>query len=151
LTEPELLAHLNHCRAKYDMPIVMTNGVFDLLHVGHVRYLDAARDIGPLLVAVNDDASARRLKGDGRPVNALADRMEMLLALKCVSWVISFSEDTPERLIEQVRPDVLVKGGDYKPEQIAGRQYAGKVLVLPYHAGYSTTGTLRELAGPVAS
>ena len=133
------------------MTVVMTNGVFDLLHVGHVRFLQAARALGDeLIVAVNDDASTARLK-PGRPINTLADRMAVLRALRCVDRVIPFSADTPERLIERMRPDILVKGGDYRPEQIAGRQYAGRVLVLPYHAGYSTTGLLNELAGPAAS
>ena len=132
--------------------VVMTNGVFDLLHVGHVRFLQAARALGDeLIVAVNDDASTRRLKGLCRPINKLADRMAVLRALRCVDRVIPFSADTPERLIERMRPDILVKGGDYKPEQIAGRQYAGRVLVLPYHAGYSTTGLHERLAGPAAS
>ena len=129
----------------------MTNGVFDLLHAGHVRFLEAARELGDeLVVAVNDDDSTRRLK-PGRPINKLADRMAVLKALRCVDLVLPFSEDTPERLIELMRPDVLVKGGDYTPEQISGRQHAGKVLVLPYHAGHSTTGMLNELAGPAAS
>ena len=126
----------------------MTNGVFDLLHVGHVRFLEAARELGDeLVVAVNDDDSTRRLK-PGRPINKLADRMAVLKALRCVDLVIPFSEDTPERLISFMRPDVLVKGGDYKPEQIAGgdvvRAYGGKVLVLP-HSGHSTTGMLRRV------
>ena len=133
------------------MTVVMTNGVFDLLHVGHVRFLQAARALGDeLIVAVNDDASTARLK-PGRPINTLADRMAVLRALRCVDRVIPFSADTPERLIERMRPDILVKGGDYRPEQIAGRQYAGRVLVLPYHAGYSTTGLHERLAGPAAS
>ena len=154
MTQPELLAYVSAARV-FGWKIVMTNGVFDLLHAGHVRYLQAARDFGhALIVAVNDDESTARLK-PGRPINTLADRMAVLEALRSVDAVVSFSEDTPERLIEQVRPDVLVKGGDYKPEQIAGgdvvRAYGGKVLALPYHAGYSTTGTLRELAGSAAS
>jgi D-beta-D-heptose 7-phosphate kinase / D-beta-D-heptose 1-phosphate adenosyltransferase len=148
LNELELVAHVRACRA-LGWKVVMTNGVFDLLHVGHIRYLQAARDLGHVLVvAVNDDASTARLK-PGRPINTLADRMAVLSALRSVDCVVPFSEDTPERLIGLVLPDVLVKGGDYKPEQIAGRQYAGRVLVLPYHAGYSTTGMLN--AGLAAS
>ncbi|MDJ0808233.1 MAG: bifunctional D-glycero-beta-D-manno-heptose-7-phosphate kinase/D-glycero-beta-D-manno-heptose 1-phosphate adenylyltransferase HldE, partial [Gammaproteobacteria bacterium] len=101
--------------------IVMTNGCFDILHEGHVTYLQQARKLGDrLIVAVNDDASVRRLKGDGRPVNALAQRMAVLAGLASVDWVVSFSEDTPEALICEVKPDLLVKGGDYRPEQIAG-------------------------------
>jgi len=129
--------------------IVMTNGCFDLLHVGHVRYLEAARALGDLLiVAVNDDDSVRRLKGATRPLNGLAERMQMLAALKSVDWVVAFSEDTPARLIEAVLPDLLVKGGDYRPEQIAGYDAVvgngGQVRVLSFHEGYSTTGLIER-------
>jgi D-beta-D-heptose 7-phosphate kinase/D-beta-D-heptose 1-phosphate adenosyltransferase len=143
VTEPELLAYVNAARV-FGWKIVMTNGVFDLLHVGHIRYLQAARDLGhALIVAVNDDESTGRLK-PGRPINTLADRMAVLSELRCVDAVAAFSEDTPERLIGLVLPDVLVKGGDYQPEQIAGRQYAGRALVLPYHVGHSTTRLLES-------
>ncbi|HEY9547445.1 MAG TPA: D-glycero-beta-D-manno-heptose 1-phosphate adenylyltransferase, partial [Solimonas sp.] len=124
--------------------IVMTNGVFDVMHVGHARYLEDARRLGDLLiVAVNDDDSVRRLKGPSRPLNGVADRMALLASLRCVDFVVPFSEDTPERLISRVLPDLLVKGGDYRPEQIAGYDAVtgngGRVLVLPFHDGYSTT------------
>jgi D-beta-D-heptose 7-phosphate kinase/D-beta-D-heptose 1-phosphate adenosyltransferase len=127
--------------------IVMTNGVFDVLHVGHARYLEAARRLGDLLiVAVNDDASVQRLKGPSRPLNRLADRMALLAALRCVDYVVPFTEDTPARLIAAVLPDLLVKGGDYRPEQIAGfdavTASGGQVRVLPFHDGYSTTGLI---------
>ena len=152
LTEEQLLAKLQTARSRGDT-IVMTNGVFDLLHVGHVRYLEAARALGDLLiVAVNQDDSVRRLnKGPNRPVNPCADRMRVLGALKCVDYVVPFAEDTPERLIGRVLPDLLVKGGDYKPEQIAGyaavKANGGDVVVLDFHAGYSTTGMLGRGAG----
>jgi len=124
--------------------IVMTNGCFDLLHPGHVEYLEQARRLGDrLLVAVNSDASAARLKGQGRPINPLASRMRMLAALACVDWVTSFDADTPAELVARLRPDVLVKGGDYRIEQVAGAQtvqgYGGKVEVLPFLPGHSTT------------
>ncbi|HEY0975247.1 MAG TPA: bifunctional D-glycero-beta-D-manno-heptose-7-phosphate kinase/D-glycero-beta-D-manno-heptose 1-phosphate adenylyltransferase HldE, partial [Solimonas sp.] len=124
--------------------IVMTNGCFDLLHVGHVRYLQAAKALGDrLVVAVNDDDSVRRLKGPTRPLNTGADRMAMLAALECVDWVVPFTEDTPARLIGRALPDILVKGGDYQPEQIAGfdavTANGGEVRVLEFHEGYSTT------------
>lgn len=124
--------------------IVMTNGVFDVLHVGHARYLQAARQLGDLLiVAVNDDDSVRRLKGPTRPLNAVTDRMDLLAALRCVDYVVPFGEDTPARLIGRVLPQLLVKGGDYRPEQIAGfdavTTNGGEVRVLPFHDGYSTT------------
>jgi len=124
--------------------IIMTNGCFDLLHPGHVAYLQQAAALGDrLIVAVNDDESVRRLKGEERPVNPLAQRMAVLAGLRSVDWVISFSEDTPERLICNALPDVLVKGGDYLPEQIAGYQCVkdagGDVVVLEYLQGCSTS------------
>ena len=124
--------------------IVMTNGCFDILHAGHISYLEKARALGDrLIIAVNDDASVKRLKGESRPLNSLDDRMTVLAALSCVDWVVPFSEDTPERLISRLLPDVLVKGGDYKPEEIAGGQQVtgngGKVIVLDFLDGYSTT------------
>ncbi|MFY3758365.1 PfkB family carbohydrate kinase, partial [Escherichia coli] len=101
--------------------VVMTNGIFDILHAGHVSYLANARKLGDrLIVAVNSDASTKRLKGEARPVNALENRMVVLGALEAVDWVVPFEEDTPQRLIADVLPDLLVKGGDYKPEEIAG-------------------------------
>ncbi|MEN8177521.1 MAG: bifunctional D-glycero-beta-D-manno-heptose-7-phosphate kinase/D-glycero-beta-D-manno-heptose 1-phosphate adenylyltransferase HldE [Pseudomonadota bacterium] len=124
--------------------IVMTNGCFDILHEGHVSYLQQARKLGDrLVVAVNDDDSVRRLKGSGRPVNALAQRMAVLAGLASVDWVVAFSEDTPEELICEVSPDLLVKGGDYRPEQIAGHdcvvQNGGEVRVLDFLQGHSTS------------
>lgn len=134
--------------------IVMTNGVFDILHEGHVSYLQKARKLGDrLIVAVNDDDSVRRLKGRGRPVNALAQRMAVLAGLASIDWVVPFSEDTPEKLICEVRPDILVKGGDYRPEQIAGYdcvvRNGGEVRVLEYLEGHSTSRiveTIREVS-----
>ena len=132
--------------------VVMTNGCFDILHPGHVEYLRQARALGDrLVVAVNDDDSVRRLKGDGRPVNALAHRLLMLSALDCVDAVVAFSEDTPERLICAVLPDVLVKGGDYTPDQIAGgdcvRRAGGEVKVLGFVEGHSTTALIAKIRG----
>jgi len=124
--------------------IVMTNGCFDILHAGHTGYLERARQLGDrLIVAVNDDASVARLKGPGRPINSLTQRMKVLAALQSVDWVVPFSEDTPERLICSVMPDILVKGGDYKPREIAGyecvKRNGGDVIVLGYEQGCSTT------------
>jgi D-beta-D-heptose 7-phosphate kinase/D-beta-D-heptose 1-phosphate adenosyltransferase len=129
---------------------VFTNGVFDILHRGHVTYLEQARALGAsLVVAVNDDASVRRLKGPQRPVNALADRMTVLDALSSVDWVVPFSEDTPERLICKVLPDVLVKGGDYQPQQVAGydcvTKNGGEVRILQFVDGISTTATIEKI------
>ena len=125
--------------------IVMTNGVFDILHAGHVYFLEKARELGKrLIVAVNDDASVRRLdKGKGRPVNSLEHRMAVLAGLSAVDWVVPFTEDTPERLICRLRPDVLVKGSDYRPDEIAGGrcvlESGGEVKVVQSLEGLSTT------------
>jgi len=116
--------------------IIMTNGCFDILHAGHVNYLQQAKQLGDyLIVAVNDDDSVCRLKGKGRPVNPLEHRLAVLSALKPVDWVVSFCEDTPERLIRDISPDILVKGGDYQPDEIAGaelvKKKGGKVHIIP--------------------
>jgi D-glycero-beta-D-manno-heptose 1-phosphate adenylyltransferase len=131
-------------------PLVFTNGVFDVLHRGHVTYLEAARRLGAeLLVGVNTDASARRLgKGDDRPLNSEADRVCVLAALASVSFVTWFDEDTPCELIERCRPDVYVKGGDYDvdalPEAALVRGWGGRALSLPFVAGYSTSALLQR-------
>src|SRR5918997_2888638 len=130
--------------------LVFTNGCFDLLHVGHVRYLAAARALGDaLLVAVNSDASVRVLKGEGRPVMNEAERTEMLAALAAVDFVTVFEEESPRRLISELLPDVLVKGGDYAPEEIHGREEVeragGRVLSLPFVEGVSTTGIVERV------
>lgn len=143
-----LAAQLAAARAA-GQKIVMTNGCFDLLHRGHLEYLRAARALGDrLVVAVNDDDSVRRLKGPTRPVNRVEDRMAALAALRFVDHVVPFSEDTPADLVARLAPDVLVKGGDYRPEQIAGGEHVrargGEVVVLPFVDGYSTTEILRR-------
>ncbi|MDR5903892.1 bifunctional D-glycero-beta-D-manno-heptose-7-phosphate kinase/D-glycero-beta-D-manno-heptose 1-phosphate adenylyltransferase HldE [Franzmannia qiaohouensis] len=130
--------------------VVMTNGCFDILHAGHVAYLEHARQLGDrLIVAVNDDASIGRLKGPKRPINPLARRMQVLSGLGAVDWVVPFGEDTPQRLIEAVLPDILVKGGDYRPEDIAGgqavRDAGGEVRVLGFEDGVSTTAMISTI------
>jgi D-beta-D-heptose 7-phosphate kinase/D-beta-D-heptose 1-phosphate adenosyltransferase len=130
--------------------IVMTNGCFDILHAGHVAYLAAARRLGDrLIVAVNDDASVQRLKGRGRPINPVDRRMAVLAALGSVDWVVPFSGDTPERLICEILPDLLVKGGDYRPEEIAGhdcvKRHGGDVVVLGFEDGCSTSGIIEAI------
>lgn len=149
LSEAALMDAVAHARSQGER-IIMTNGVFDILHAGHVSYLEDARKLGDrLIVAVNDDASVKRLKGDDRPVNTVANRMKVLAALSCVDWVTPFSEDTPERLICKVLPDVLVKGGDYRAEDVAGygcvTQNGGQVRILPFVDGLSTTNTLAAI------
>jgi D-beta-D-heptose 7-phosphate kinase/D-beta-D-heptose 1-phosphate adenosyltransferase len=136
--------------------VVMTNGCFDILHAGHITYLEEAKALGDrLVVAVNDDDSVRRLKGRDRPVNGLSDRMTVLAGLAAVDWVVPFTEDTPERLICAVLPDILVKGGDYRPEQIAGGacvlHNGGEVRVLAFRQGCSTSGILEKIRGPSGS
>jgi D-beta-D-heptose 7-phosphate kinase/D-beta-D-heptose 1-phosphate adenosyltransferase len=130
--------------------IVMTNGCFDVIHAGHVQYLHQARQLGDrLIVAVNDDASVQRLKGRSRPIYPLAQRMAVLNALEYVDWVVPFSEDTPQDLICQILPDILVKGGDYQVHEIAGSdcviRHGGRVLTLDFLKGCSTTATLAAL------
>ena len=131
--------------------LVFTNGVFDLLHRGHVEYLGEAATLGDrLIVGVNEDDSARRLnKGPERPLNPLVDRMAILAALASVDLVVPFSEDTPIDLIRMIVPDVLVKGGDYSEEDIVGadevRAAGGEVRALPLREGYSTTGLVERL------
>ncbi|MDQ7074203.1 MAG: bifunctional D-glycero-beta-D-manno-heptose-7-phosphate kinase/D-glycero-beta-D-manno-heptose 1-phosphate adenylyltransferase HldE [Gammaproteobacteria bacterium] len=130
--------------------VVMTNGCFDILHAGHVQYLQQAKALGDrLIVAVNDDASVAALKGAERPLNPLAERMALLAALTCVDWVVAFSGETPEELICAVLPHILVKGGDYRPEQIAGydcvMQSGGDVRVLAFKNGCSTSSLVEKI------
>jgi len=130
--------------------IVFTNGCFDLLHPGHIDYLEQAGDLGDvLIIGLNDDASTRRLKGDKRPVNPLAYRARMLMALKAVDMVVPFSEDTPLNLITALMPDLLVKGGDYEPDEIVGagqvRANGGQVVVMPFIEGHSTTALIARI------
>jgi D-beta-D-heptose 7-phosphate kinase / D-beta-D-heptose 1-phosphate adenosyltransferase len=130
--------------------VVFTNGCFDLLHAGHVAYLAAARALGDLLVVgVNSDRSVRRLKGPGRPLNPLADRMAVLAALRSVDHVVAFDADTPLELVRALRPDVYAKGGDYRietlPEAPLMAELGGEVALLPYLEGRSTSGLLRRL------
>jgi rfaE bifunctional protein nucleotidyltransferase chain/domain len=147
VARPQLHARL----AQLPRPLVMTNGVFDVLHRGHVTYLAQARTLGAsLLVALNTDASARRLgKGPDRPLNTEDDRALMMAALESVDLVTWFDEDTPLELIEQVRPDVLVKGGDYDMSKLAETQvvlaYGGRAQAIPFVDGYSTTALVKKI------
>jgi D-beta-D-heptose 7-phosphate kinase/D-beta-D-heptose 1-phosphate adenosyltransferase len=143
LTRDELVRAVRQHRQSGER-IVFTNGCFDLLHVGHMRYLQQARALGDRLVlGLNDDASVRRLKGDKRPLIPHAERASVLAALACVEYVTIFSEDPPLELIACVRPDVLVKGGDYTPDTVVGRDeveaYGGEVVLVPFVEGISTT------------
>ena len=149
VNEEQLMIAIADARA-HGEKIIMTNGCFDILHAGHVSYLEKARSFGHrLIIAVNDDGSVKRLKGSGRPINSLERRMIVLAGLKCVDWVVPFSEDTPERLICSVKPDMLIKGGDYKPEQIAGfdcvTKNGGEVKVVEFLEGYSTSNIIESI------
>jgi len=130
--------------------IVFTNGCFDIIHAGHVGYLEQARGLGErLVVAVNGDESVARLKGPSRPINPVARRMAVLAGLEAVDWVVSFDEDTPENLLRLLRPDVLVKGGDYRATDVVGwpivKEYGGEVAVLRFYDNCSTTGIIEQI------
>lgn len=142
-TRPALADLVQQWRTQGDR-IVFTNGCFDILHIGHIKYLEAAAQHGDrLIIAVNDDASVTRLKGETRPINVLNSRLYLLASLTCVDAVVPFSEDTPLEVINIIRPDVLVKGGDYTPDQVVGaneiRQWGGEVVIIPFVEGHSTT------------
>ncbi len=141
----ELMGLLHNWRGKGEK-IVFTNGCFDILHVGHISYLERASNLGHhLVIGLNSDASIRRLKGQNRPILKEHDRARLLAALECVSCVVVFDEDTPADLIRLVKPDILVKGGDYRPEQVVGKEDAGKVEIIQFEEGYSTTGIIEKV------
>ena len=147
--EESLMVLVEEARARGET-LVMTNGCFDIIHPGHVQYLKEAKALGDrLLVAVNSDDSVSRLKGPTRPVNPIDHRMAVLSGLESVDWVVPFSEDTPERLICRVLPDILVKGGDYKVSEIAGgdcvQNNGGKVIVLSFKDNCSTSAIVKRI------
>jgi len=149
VSEEILLALCSQAKKRGER-VVMTNGCFDILHPGHITYLEQAKALGDrLIVAVNTDESVQRLKGESRPINSLADRMAVLAGLQSVDWVVPFSEDTPERLISTVLPDILVKGGDYRVEQIAGAKAVlangGDVQILTFVDGCSTSNMIKRI------
>jgi D-beta-D-heptose 7-phosphate kinase / D-beta-D-heptose 1-phosphate adenosyltransferase len=145
VSKVELRELIHNWRSKGER-IVFTNGCFDILHVGHVSYLETASSLGEhLIIGLNSDASIRRLKGSNRPIVKENDRARLLAALECVSCVVLFDEDTPADLIRFVKPDILVKGGDYRPDQVVGRENAGKVEIIQFEAGYSTSGIIEKV------
>ena len=149
LSQDELILHARRWKSN-GRRIVFTNGCFDLLHPGHVRSLEQARALGDVLVvAINSDAGVRRLKGPGRPVIPQGERAEILAALAAVDAVVIFDEPTPQQLIARLLPDVLVKGGDWGPEEIVGRAEVeaagGQVVSAPLAPGYSTTAILERI------
>jgi rfaE bifunctional protein nucleotidyltransferase chain/domain len=146
------LADVSATLARDGKRLVVTNGCFDLLHLGHVRYLQAARALGDALaVGVNGDASVRALKGEGRPLNNERDRAEVLAALRCVDYVAVFPEVRATQFLERVRPAIYVKGGDYKPETLnpeergALAKIGAEIRIIPFEAGYSTTGIIDRM------
>lgn len=143
-----LVGTLSALRLK-DKKIVFTNGCFDILHAGHVDYLSKARRLGDVLVVgLNSDSSVKRIKGKNRPINKESDRAKVLSSLYFVDYITSFNETTPENLIKKVRPDILVKGGDWKIEDIVGssfvRSYGGKIKSIPFVKGHSTTSIIER-------
>lgn len=128
------------------MKIVFTNGCFDIIHVGHVKLLEFARSLGDrLIVGLNSDSSVERLKGSTRPVNKQQDRKIILESLKSVDEVLIFEEDTPLNLIKSIKPDIIVKGGDYTPENVIGKDFCD-VVIFKYINGYSTTQTIKNIS-----
>jgi len=144
VTLSKLLAW-RRAQAKAGKKVVFTNGCFDILHSGHVRILEASRSKGDaLIVGLNSDASVRRIKGPERPVNGQKDRAIVLASLEAVDRIVIFGEDTPLKLLSAVRPDVLIKGADYRKDQIIGREYAAKVVRIPLVKGKSTTSIIKR-------
>ena len=137
---------------KQNKKIVTTNGVFDILHIGHIRYLKEAKKLGNvLIVAINSDSSVKKIKGPKRPLNNENDRAEALAALECVNFVTIFNEENPIKILEKIKPDIHVKGGDYKIDQIIEKNVVeknhGKIALIPEVKGYSTTDLIKRIAG----
>lgn len=148
LTLPELLRRLKPCRGK--QKIAWTNGCFDILHAGHVRYLESAKKKDRvLIVGLNSDASVRRIKGPNRPLNKERERSLVLAALSCVDFVVIFSQETPYKMIRAVKPDILIKGADWKGKEVVGsdlvKAWGGRVELVPYVKGFSTTGIIQDI------
>ena len=151
-TQKELKRVIAYLR-KQGKKIVFTNGCFDILHYGHIKYLQDAKGLADVLVlGLNSDSSVKKIKGLARPINKQLDRARVLSALSCVDYLTIFSEDTPLRLIRLIQPDVLVKGGDWQTEKIVGADFVkargGKVLAIPYIKGYSTTKLINKIRSP---
>jgi len=142
----EELAQIIEGLKKERKRIVFTNGCFDLLHAGHVTYLEEARGFGDVLVVgVNSDSSVRRIKGSERPIVPLEQRMAVLAALEAVDYVVPFEEDTPYELIALLRPHTLVKGGDWRAEEVVGRELVEEIRIIPYLEGVSTSGIIQRI------
>jgi rfaE bifunctional protein nucleotidyltransferase chain/domain len=155
ILDPDHLAEIADSMRAQNRKLVLTNGCFDLLHTGHVRYLQAARALGDaLVVAINGDDSVRALKGEGRPLNCESDRAEIVAALECVDYAVIFPEVRVTRLIEKVRPAIYVKGGDYTPatldpeERAALEKVGAEIRILPFEPGYSTSDLIERMKRP---
>jgi D-beta-D-heptose 7-phosphate kinase / D-beta-D-heptose 1-phosphate adenosyltransferase len=151
VNEEQLLQAVNEARTQ-GKKIVFTNGCFDILHAGHVTYLQLAKQMGDyLIVAVNADESIRRLKGPERPVNHLEHRMAVLAGLGMVDWVVPFADETPERLLKRLKPDLLVKGADYHPDQVVGanivKSYGGEVRIAHHSIKTSSSSIIQSMRG----
>ena len=149
VSKPELLTLIRQAK-KDSKKVVFTNGCFDILHAGHVIYLQEAKKLGDkLIVGINSDSSVKKLKGKGRPINSLSARIATLAALESVDWVVPFPSETPLSLIQAIQPDILVKGKDYKPSQIVGaeevKSYGGKVKTIKMVAGFSTSKLIKQI------
>ncbi len=147
----EELKELVHCLRFYGNTIVFTNGCFDILHKGHVHYLQQAKKLGDvLIVGVNSDESIKQYKSKDRPINTLEDRIAVLGALTCVDYIVPFKETTPEAIIRIIKPHIHVKGGDYTKEKLPEysiiQEYGGKVQIIPFEKGYSTTSIIEKIA-----
>jgi len=130
--------------------VVFTNGCFDLLHGGHIHLFKEAKKLGDIfIVAVNDDASVRKIKDSSRPIFSLEERLEILAAVEDIDYLFSFSEETPQKIIASLLPDVLVKGGDWKPDEVIGKceveEGGGKVVIIPYRKGHSSSGIIKKI------
>lgn len=151
IVSPEEIGQIADKAREKNLTIVTSNGCFDILHTGHVEYLQAASRYGDLLIiGINSDSSVKKLKGKGRPVNSENDRASIIASLGFVDYCVIFSEDTPEKLLEKIKPHIHIKGGDYKAEEIAEKKIVeengGTVKILPLVDGYSTTGTLKKIS-----
>ena len=146
IKEREELRHIAAGLAQAGKRIVFTNGCFDILHQGHVLYLEEARAKGDcLIVGVNTDASVRQIKGDKKPIVSQEGRMIVLAALEAVDYVVPFNEPDPLALIAYLRPHILVKGGDWDPRQVVGRELVEETIIIPYVEGHSTTGIIESI------
>ena len=146
IEDRELLKSIVEELKRQNLKIVFTNGCFDIIHRGHIEYLNKAKKLGDvLIVGLNSDESVKRLKGPTRPINSAEDRAYLLAALEAVDFVVPFEDDTPYELIKMIKPDTLVKGGDYKGKEVVGAQFSGELKLVEFVDGKSTTKTIQKI------